>query len=175
MTLAIFIVIAAVLALFLILRVAVSRRLQLSQGETLVRQLQTVDVEAFRNLVNPSDDEYLRLRLSAAQFRVVRRARLRAMSAYVKDAGKNAALLVRIGQIALSSHDPRTEIAAQELVNSALMLRRNATLALFRIYVALAWPYAELGTGRIIDGYVQLSGSAMLLGRLQNPTSPVRL
>jgi hypothetical protein len=75
----------------------------------------------------------------------------------------------------LSSPDPRTQVAAQELVNSALMLRRNATLALIRIYVALAWPYGELSTGRIVEGYVQLSGSAMLLGRLQNPAAPVRL
>lgn len=175
MTLAIFIVIAAALALLLILRIAVSRRLQSSQNATLARQLQTIDVDAFRNLVDPSEDDYLRLRLSAAQFRVVRRARLRAMAAYVQEAGRNAALLVRIGQAALAGHNPRTEVAAQELVNSALVLRRSATLALIKIYVALAWPNAELGTGRVVEGYVQLSGSAMLLGRLQNPTAPVRL
>jgi hypothetical protein len=175
MTLAIVLVIAAILALVLILRVAISRRLQISKGTTLAGQIQPLDVEAFRNLVNPSDDQYLRLRLPPAQFRVVRRARLRAMAAYVQETGRNAALLVRIGQAALVGNDPRTQAAAQELVNDALLLRRNAALALIRIYIALAWPNAELGAGRIVEGYVQLSGSAMLLGRLQNPATPVRL
>ena len=175
MILATCIVIAAVLALVLILRIAVSRRLQISAGANLAGQIQPVDVEAFRNLVSPSDDQYLRDRLSAAQYRAVRRARLRATAAYVQETGRNAALLARMAQAAFAGNDPRTQEAAQELVNNALLLRRNAALALLKIYLALAWPNAELGAGRIVEGYVQLSGSAMLLGRLQNPAAPVRL
>jgi hypothetical protein len=175
MTLAIILVIAAVLALGLILRVAVSRSLQISASANLAAQIRPIDVEAFRNLINPADDEYLRVSLAPAQFRVVRRARLRAMAAYVQEAGRNAALLARIGQGALASRDPRTREAAQELVNSALLLRRNAALALLRIYAALAWPNSGLAAARIIDSYEHLSGSAMLLGRLQNPAAPVRV
>ena len=175
MTLAIVLVIAAVLALAFIVRVAVSRSLQTTAAANLSGQIQPVDVEAFRNLVNPADDEFLRAHLAPAQFRVVQRARLRAMASYIHETGRNAATLVRIGQTALAGNDPRSREAAERLVNEALLLRRNAAFALFRIQVALAWPSSGRAATRIVDRYQHLHGSAMLLGRLQNPASPVRL
>jgi hypothetical protein len=175
MTVAITLVIVAVLSLVVILRLSVSRSMQISPGTSLAGQIQPLDVEAFRNLVNPAEDEYLRRRLSAAEFRIVQRKRLRAMAAYVQTAGRNAAVLVRIGQIALTSADARTAEAARQLVDQALLLRRNAAFALFRIYVALAWPNSGLAASPVLQGYERLNGSAMLLGRLQNPAAPVRI
>lgn len=175
MTLAIVLVIAAVLALAAIVQISVAQRLQVSRTANLAAQIQVIDVEAFRNLANPADDEYLRCRLPAAQFRLVRRARLRAMAAYIQMAGRNAAVLVRMGEAALASGDPRTMQASRELVNEALLLRRNTALALVRIYIALAWPSYGLAAGRVADHYDRLSRSAMLLGRLQNPALPFRI
>jgi hypothetical protein len=173
MTIAIILVIAAALALILILGLAVSRGLQLTGrgGE----QIQPIDVEAFRNLVDPAEDEYLRRRLPAADFRRVQRERLRATAAYIQVAGRNAAVLALIGQAALSNANAPTAEAAQQLVNSALLLRRNASFALFRIYVALAWPNSAQTASGVLRGYEQLNGCAMLLGRLQNPAVPVRI
>jgi hypothetical protein len=113
--------------------------------------------------------------LRPSEFRHVRRQRLRAMAAYVQTAGRNAAILVRMGQSALSAADPRISEAARQLVDNALMLRRNAAFALVRIYVALAWPDSGLAATPILHGYERLNGSAMLLGRLQNPAAPVRI
>jgi hypothetical protein len=175
MTLAIVIVIAAFLSLVLILRIAVSRGVQISAGSKLPALIQPIDVEAFRNLVDPTEDDYLRRRLPASHFRQVKRARLRATSAYVRTAGRNAAVLLRIGESALSTGDPRTADAARVLVNEALLLRRNAIFVLIRIQMALAWPNSGLVAVPVIDGYGRLSSSAMLLGRLQNPATPVRL
>jgi hypothetical protein len=175
MNLAIVLVIAAVLALATILSVAVTRSLQVRGSAGLPETIRPIDVEAFRNLINPAEDLYLRRRLPSAQFRVVRRQRLRAMQAYVQVAASNAAVLVRAGQAALASGDPRVTQAAHELVNDALLLRRNATIALARIYLALAWPNSGFAAVRVVDRYEQLSGAAMLLGRLQNPAVPVRL
>ena len=174
MTLALILVVAAALALVFILAVSVSRGLQVS-GRSLAGKIQPLDVEAFRNLVDPAEDDYLRRRLPASQFRAVRRERLRAMAAYVQVAGRNAAVLVRMGQSALATSDPRTAEAARQLVDSALLLRRNAAFALFRIYTALAWPNSGLAAAPVLDGYEHLNGSAMLLGRLQNPTVTVRI
>ncbi len=175
MTLAITLVLVAALALIFILGVTVSRGLQASQGTNLAGKLQPIDVAAFRNLIDPADDEYLRRRLPASEFRVVRRQRLRAMAAYVQTAGRNAAILVRMGQVALLSADPQTSEAARQLVDNALLLRRNAAFALLRIYVALAWPNSGLAAAPVLRGYERLNGSAMLLGRLQNPAVPVRI
>ena len=169
MTLAIVLIIVAVLGLIFLVRVTLlggARRSGASQ------QLQLIDLDAFRNLADPAETAYLRRRLPAPEFRTVQRARLRAMASYVLAAGQNATALVRIGQSALAGNDNQTSQAARELVDNAVLLRRNATFALFRIYVALAWPNAGLAADPILHDYERLNGSAMLLGRLQNPASP---
>jgi hypothetical protein len=175
MTLAIILVIVAALALIFILGITVSRSLQVSEGASLAGKIQPIDVAAFRNLINPAEDDYLRRRLPASEFRVVRRQRLRAMAAYVQTAGRNAAVLVLMGQSALPAANPQTSEAARQLVDNALLLRRNAAFALVRIYIALAWPNSGLAATPILHGYERLNGSAMLLGRLQNPAVPVRI
>jgi hypothetical protein len=175
MNLAIVLVIVAVFSLAVILSVAVSRSLQSRNRAVLSGTIRPIDVEAFRNLINPAEDDYLRRRLPPGQFRRVRRERLLAMAAYVGVAANNATVLVRVGQTALAGGDPRVAEAAHKLVNDALLLRRNATVALARIYLALAWPNSGLAAVRVADRYEQLSGAAMLLGRLQNPAVPVRL
>ena len=175
MTLAIVLVVLAALCLFFILRLAVSRSLQISADASLAGQIQPIDVEAFRNLASPAEDEFLRRRLPAAEFRQVRRERLRAMSAYVRTAGRNATVLVQIGQAALQAGDPQAVEAARQLVDQALLLRRNAGFALIRIQIALAWPNSGPAAAPVLQGYERLSGSAMLLSRLQNPAAPVRI
>ncbi len=175
MTLAVVFVIAAVVSLVFIFGLVISRSLQVSTDSGLAGKIQPIDVEAFRNLIDPAEDDYLRRRLSASEFRLVRRQRLRAMAAYVQAAGRNAAILVRMGQAAMTSHDAQTAEAARRLVDNALLLRRNTAIALLRIYIALAWPNSGLAAAPILDGYERLNGSAMLLGRLQNPAVPVRI
>jgi hypothetical protein len=175
MTLAVFIVFAAFFSLVCILGLTISRGLQVSGGDNPAGQIRPIDVEAFRNLLNESDDAFLRQHLSGSDFRLVRRARLRAMAAYVQEAGRNAAVLIRMGQAAMAAADPLTTEAAHQLVNQALLVRRNAAFALLKIYVALTWPNSGPVASRVFDGYQQLSGAAMLLGRLQNPSIPVRV
>lgn len=175
MNLAIFIVIAAAVALGIILRLAVTQTLQTKRSADLNRAIRPIDIVAFRNLIDPAEDEYLRHRLPPSQFRMVRRERLRAMAAYVQLVASNADLLVRVGEAAVASGDARLAEAAHELVNDALLLRRNATVALARIYIALAWPNSGFAAIRVADRYEHLSSTAMLLGRLQNPSLPVRL
>jgi hypothetical protein len=175
MTLAIILVTAALISLGVVLRLAVSRGLQISRGPNTDQRIQPIDVEAFRNLINPAEDEYLRRHLQPSQFRVVRRERLLAMAAYVGIAGRNAGVLIQVGEAAIAGGDPRTLEAAQKLVSEALLLRRNTAIAMAKIYFALAWPYSDFAAVRVADRYEQLSSFAMLLGRLQNPAVPVRL
>lgn len=175
MTLAIVLVLVAVIALIIILRVAVFSGIQISGNGRLVRQIQPIDVEAFGNLVDAAEEDYLRRRLTSAEFRRVQRTRLRALATYVHVASRNAEVLIAAGQSALNSPDIQTAAAATEMVNNALLLRRNATFALIRIYLALAWPSTGFAAEPVIRGYQRLNGSAMLLGRLQNPAAPIRI
>jgi hypothetical protein len=173
MILAIILVITAALALIFILGITVSRNLQISGADP--HTIQPIDVEAFRNLVDPTETDFLRRRLPASEFRIVQRERLRATAAYIQVAGRNAAVLALIGQAALSTSDSQTAQAARQLVDNALLLRRNSAFALLRIYFSLAWPTSGVAATRVLHGYEQLNGCAMLLGRLQNPAVPVRI
>lgn len=175
MNLAVVVVAAAILALGIILRLAVTQGLQVKESSSLAGAIRPIDLEAFRNLIDPAEDEYLRHRLPPRQFRGVRRARLLAVAAYVRVASANAAALVRVAESVLVTGDPGVADAARELVNDALTLRRNTAVALARIYLALAWPYSDFAAARVIDRYERMSGAAMLLGRLQNPAVPVRV
>lgn len=176
MNLAIFLVVAAILALAIVVGAAIKQNLPATKNPGgLAENIRPIDLEAFRNLIDPVEDEYLRRRLPPAQFRAVRRERLRAAAAYVQVVASNAAALVQAGEAALAGGDPRYTAAAHTLVNDALLLRRNATLALIRIYAALAWPTSASPAARVAERYENLSGSAMLLGRLQNPATAVRL
>lgn len=176
MTLAVLLVVLAVIALVVILRVTVSRALHVSSSSSgkLAPRIEPLDVEAFRNLVDAGENAYLHRRLPAPEFRRVQRERLRAAAAYVRVAGRNAAVLITIGQAALAGDAPTAE-AARRLVDSALLLRRNAAFALLRIYLGLAWPTVGLSAAPVLLGYERLNGCAMLLGRLQNPAVPVRI
>jgi hypothetical protein len=175
MNLAIVLVIVASVALGIILRIAVTQSLQVKQDSNLSTSIRPIDIQAFRNLVSPAEDNYLRRHLPPGQFRLLRRERLRAMAAYIQIVAANAAVLINAGEAALATGDPRITDAARQLVNDALLLRRNATIALVRIYFALAWPYSHFAAVKVVDRYEKISGSAMLLGRLQNPAMPVRL
>src|SRR5258708_21643271 len=151
MNLAIVIVIAAALGLGIILRLAVTQTLQAKRNANLAVSIRPIDIVAFRNLINPAEDEYLRRRLPANRFRKVRRERLRAMAAYVHVTGSNAGVLVRVGETALASGDARVAGAAQQLVNDALLLRRNTTVAMARIYFALALPNSTFAAVRGVE------------------------
>ena len=160
---------------------AVSRARRPASKSDLAAQLEPIDVAAFRNLIDPAEDEYLRQHLSAAQFRLTQRARLRARAAYVLVARRNAIVLNRMGQTALATsrarptNDVRIREAALRLVNDAVLLQRNAEFALLRICADMAWPNRSTATAGILDRYERLSDSAMLLGRLRNPGVAVRV
>ena len=170
MNLAVLLVVAALISLLLILLAARSR-LRFADAT----QIQPVDVEAFRNVTDPRESEYLRSRLPRAEFRQIQRMRLRAAAAYVQAVGRNAVLLIGIGQLALNSGNLEAIEAASKLIDEALLLRRNAGIALLAIYIRLIWPDTGFTATAILEGYQRLSGSAMLLSRLQNPAATLRM
>lgn len=175
MTLALMLIFVALVALAATVGLAILRRLRVVPGSGLAAELEPLDVDAFRNLADPEEEAYLRSRLTCAEFRSVRRMRLRALAAYLQAAGRNAAVLILVGERAMASADPETVKAAKQLVNQALVLRHSSFFVLLRVYLAFMWPAAGSAVIPVLDTYGQMRGAAMLLGRLQNPAVPVRL
>jgi len=141
----------------------------------LVGRTRPVDIDAFRNLVDPVEEDFLRENLPPGEFRAIQRERLRAAVEYVSCAAHNAAILVRLGEAARLSLDPKIVEAGQQLLDTALRLRLNALLATIRLYLGIALPGAHLSAGRLVDNYQHLSSLAGQLVYMQYPARASRL
>jgi hypothetical protein len=131
----------------------------------------SVDLEAFRNLVDQEEEAFLRANLAPAEFRRIQRQRLRAAIDYVGGVSQNAGLLLKLGQFNRSSPDPRVAEAGRELVDSASRLRISSFLAGTKLYGRILFPAAGLETAAIVGQYEQTKERAALLARLRDPGS----
>ena len=123
MTLAVFFVILSALALVGLVFLARGHWFSRSVAVAHPSQLQPIDVDAFRNLMDESEEEYLREKLPSREFRRVYRERMLAAVDYVRGAYCNAGILVQIAQAARESTDPAISEAAGNLFENAVQLR----------------------------------------------------
>jgi hypothetical protein len=163
----------AFLALGFLIRVSKGRALTSEVLENPTEHIRAVDVEAFRNLVDPDEEEFLRTNLPPVEFRRIQRERLRAAVEYVSCAAHNAAILLRLADAGRRSSDPATAEAAQKLVDNALRLRLYALQAIPRLYLGMILPGSRISPVRIAESYEQMTRLVVLLGCLQYPTRGV--
>jgi hypothetical protein len=161
-----------VVALVLMALLAVGVAIRLARGQRLSEEaaqrpgaLAEIDMEAFRNLIDADDEAYLRSALPPAMFRRLRRKRLEAIAVYVRSIAFNAAVLLRLGELARRSSDPEVVIAGQQLAAGALRLRLNAFLLLIRLRTEIWIPSAAIG--QVGSTYEQLGALCGHLSRLQ--------
>jgi hypothetical protein len=138
--------------------------------ENPAEHIRAVDVEAFRNLVDPDEEDFLRTNLAPAEFRRIQRERLRAAVEYVSGAAQNAAVMLRLADAGRRSSDAATAEAAQKLVDNAIRLRLYALHAIPRLYLGMVVPGARITPVRIAERYEQMTRQIVLLGCLQYPT-----
>jgi hypothetical protein len=173
MTVTLILICAALLALGLLARLAKGRAVAPEVLENPTEHLRSVDVEAFRNLVDPGEEQFLRAHLAPAEFRKIQRERLRAAVEYVSCAAQNAGVLLRLADAGRRSSDPATAEAAEKLVNNALRLRLYALHTIPRLYVGMIFPGARISPVGIAESYEQMTRQVVLLGCLQYPTRGV--
>ncbi|HVO81749.1 MAG TPA: hypothetical protein VMT28_13520 [Terriglobales bacterium] len=147
----------------------------MSKPDDLVGSTRPVDLEAFRNLVDPEEEEFLRANLPADEYCAIRRERLRAAADYIGCAKHNAAILLRLGEAARQHPDPQIAEAGRQLVDSALRLRLYSLPALARLYVGMTLPQLRLSPAGILESYQHLSGLATRLAVMQNPARASRV
>src|SRR5690349_10634557 len=140
MSLVVILVLLAFLAVVFLVRVARVRAAANRDVADLTRQVRSVNVEAFRNLVDPAEEQFLRSHLPPPGFRKVQRQRLRAAAEYVHCASRNAALLARVGEAARLSPEPSVAEAGARLVETATQLRLFALPAMGRLYLGIVFP-----------------------------------
>ena len=134
-----FVLIALVLlAVFVALAV---RRVHESRDlDAALATIRALDIEAFRNLVNPEEEEFLRTNLSAAEFRAVKRERTLAALAYVSSLADVSLQFARFGGAAQQNPDPALAALGRQIATSGTYLRLRALDARARLTLSLAFP-----------------------------------
>lgn len=133
-------VLAAFAVLVLFAYLAVRRRcdLQLTgDASAVVREL---DIEAFRNLVSPEEEQFLRSELPLSEFKKIKRERAQAALAYVDMLSKASLQLAQIGGAAQRSEDPAIVISGRQIADSASSLRLQTLKANANLRIAAAFP-----------------------------------
>jgi hypothetical protein len=161
---------AGLLTLFLILYLAKGLRSPGGNIDELASQLRPIDVDAFRNLIDENEEQFLRERLPPREFRGVHRERKLAAVQYIWCAAQNAAILIRLGEAARQNSDPAIAAAAEKLVGNALRLRLYAFQAIPRLYVTAVVPWAHASPNFVADTYDSMTRQVVMLGCLHYPT-----
>ncbi|MGO9124900.1 MAG: hypothetical protein ACLP6G_08415 [Terriglobales bacterium] len=158
-----------------ILALGIPIGIHLAKGRALtppIEHLRSVDLRAFRNLMDSEEEEYLRLNLPPADFRRIQRERLRAAVEYIQCAAFNAAVLMRFAEVARRSPDPATVQAAAKLIDNAIRLRTYAFQAIPKLYLAMVLPGRRISPARVAESYELMTRQVVLLG-LQYPTGEI--
>jgi hypothetical protein len=173
MIITLIIVLISFLAFGFLIRLAKSRVSASKVLENPTEHMRAVDLEAFQNLVDPDEEEFLRTNLPSEEFRRIQRERLRAAVEYVSCAAQNAAVLLQLADAGRRSPDPATAEAAEKLVQNALRLRLYALQAIPRLYLGMILPGVRISAVGIAERYEQMTRLVVLLGCLQYPTRGV--
>ena len=152
-------------ALFFMRQLKGSASSGIKSPEDLRAQLCVVDIDAFRNLTGPSEEEFLQIHLSRREYRKIQRYRLRATLAYVSCVAKNAAVLIRMGEEARRSADASVVEAGTKLVNNALRLRLQTFQVKAKVYLQIVYPGVRTPSEELVSQYEQMTRQGMLLGR----------
>jgi hypothetical protein len=171
MTIATFFLLLGLAALLLFLYSA-RRNRSPENLEHLTSRIRPVDVDAFLNLTDESEEEYLRNLLPAPQFRKIQRERTFAAIEYVRVAGKNASILIQLAEAARRNADPEIAAAGQKLLDSALRLCLYALATVPRLYFTMLFPRA-IGSRQVAESYGSLVRQMVMLGCLRYPTHDI--
>lgn len=155
---------AAFLALFVLLRLVRSRALAARWLQEPGTHLRSVDLEAFRNLIDPTEEQFLRTHLPPAEFRSIQRQRLRAAIQYVSAVAHNAKVLLRLGHAARLNSDPSIAASGESLVETALQLRFTAFRSLAVLYLRIVLPGGHVSLSGVAEGYDLITGQVVMLG-----------
>ena len=157
------ILLASVLCLYLVWTVLRPGLPQIKSLEDWEAKNHAVDPQMFRVLLDPAEERYLRQSLPRNEFRQFQRKRIALALRWLDLVGENAAMLMKLGQLARTELNPSLAREAEDLIYSALRLRVNLVLAepcLWLKWIFPGWalslpavevPYEELLTylGRI--------------------------
>lgn len=153
-----FVVIALILLLVFAYFATRSRR-KILPAEIIMQGIRTLDIDAFRNLMDPSEDSYLQDRLPPAELRAIRRERNRVALSYISELSAVAVRLASLGDSARQSADPAVAAWGREITESATYLRLRTLDARLQLSVGVLFPSLQLQRLRLLWDQVDRASS----------------
>lgn len=117
------ILIIAVLSLWLVWKLVSSGPPDIRSLDDWERNKHEVDLAAFRLLLDPREEHFLRQALLPREFRRFQRARCRLALRSLSLLGENSAMLIKLGHLARSGANAALAREADDLIAGALRLR----------------------------------------------------
>ncbi len=159
----------AFFALAILVYVAIRNRTRRVDLEEAVQTFRSLDIEAFRNLVDDAEEAFLRDNLSPKKFREIKRQRAWAALIYAWEAGKAATALAKIGQAAQRSSDPKIAASGVQVAESAFRLRLQTISACLRLLTEILVPDLQSrSVPPLVDQYERASETLFRLGRFRS-------
>lgn len=159
---AFYVVVAVVLAA-VFTYLAVGRRVGTLSIDNARSLMSSLDIEAFRNLVDSEEDAFLQSCLPADQFNTIKRERAWAALAYARSLSHIALEFSRFGHALRHSPDPSLAELGREVATGAVHLRILALQAAARLFISAAFPRLPQRSLRSL--FEQYGHSASLLAR----------
>jgi hypothetical protein len=156
------IVIALALCAVMLFYMAVrSRRTQAGQV------FRTVDLNAFRTLMDREDELFMRKKLPRSKFSQLKRQRIRVTMRYVARIAANASAVLHVGEAARVSSAPEVAQAATQVMELATQIRLQCLMAMAKLSMEYALPSLQLTPAMLVPKYQSLRENLRLLGDLQ--------
>lgn len=157
----------SVLSLFLVWTILRPGLPQINSLKDWEAKKNEVNPEVFRILLDPAEEHYLRQSLPRHEFRAFQRKRLALALRWLDQVGKNAGMLLKLGQLAKTNNmeaDPARTREADDLIHAALSLRVNLLLAQPCLWLKWLFPGWALSLPAVGIPYEQLLA---YLGRIE--------
>jgi hypothetical protein len=146
----------SVLSLYLVWTIVRPGLPQIKSLEDWEAKNHPVDPEMFHILLDPAEERYLHQSLPPHEFRVFQRKRMALALRWLDLAGENAAMLMKLGQLAKTGSNPELAREAADLIHGALRLRVNLMLAEPCLWLKWMFPGWALRLPAVETPYQQL-------------------
>ena len=159
----------AFFALGILVYIAIRSRTRQVDLEKAVQAFRSLDIEAFRNLVDSGEEAFLRNNLSPKKFREIKRQRAWAALIYAREAGRAAAALAKIGQAAQQSSDPEIAASGIPVAENAFRLRLQTIGACLHLLTEVVLPdLRSPSLPPLVDQYERAAETLFRLGRFSS-------
>ena len=156
----------AFFALVILAYVAIRSRTRRPDLEGTVQAFRSLDIAAFRNLVDSAEEAFLRSHLPPKKFREIKRQRAWAALLYAWEAGRAATALAKVGQAAQRSLDPEIAASGVQVTENAFRLRLQTVRVSLRLLTEVLLPgLSSRSLPSLADQYERTAETLFRLGR----------